>query len=153
MYNILEFNVIFFKKKLLTFAKMIKKQLYIYFLYAACILQFGHSLFPHTHIIEHHHNGKHHHHHEEQSDENRLPILFSHFNHTSDSFSNSHIEDVVSIVKEVPNQIIVLNNCLSYSNVIGYYTKKEVVRNKEPLIFISPHLLSLQFRGPPTLFS
>lgn len=132
---------------------MIKKQLYIYFLYTACILHFGHSLFPHAHIIEHHHNGKDHHHHEEQSDENSLPFLFAHFNHTSDTFSNSHIDDVVSIVKEVPNQIVVLNNCLSNSNSIGFYTKKEVVRNKEPLIFISPHLLSFQFRGPPTLFS
>jgi hypothetical protein len=148
-----EFNVIFFKKKLLTFAMMIKKQLYIYFLFAACLLQFGHSLFPHTHSIEHHHNGQQHHHHEEQSDENSLPLLFSHFNHTSDSFSNSHIEDVVSIVKEVPNQIVVLNSRLSHSNSTGFCTKKEVVRNKEPLIFISPHLLSLQFRGPPTLFS
>lgn len=141
-----------FKKKLLTFAKMIKKQLYIYFLYTACILQFGHSLFPHTHIIEHYHNGKNHHHHEEQSDENSLPLLFSHFNHTSDSFSNSHIEDVVSIVKEVTNQIVVLNSRLSYLNSTGFYTKTELVRNKELLIFISPHLLSLQFRGPPTLF-
>jgi len=132
---------------------MIKKQLYIYLLYTACFLQFGHSLFPHTHIKEHHHNGKQHHHHEEQSNENSFPLLFSHFNHTSDTFSNSHIEDLVTIVKEVPNQIVVLNSCLFYSNFVGFYIKKELVRNKEPLIFISPHLLSLQFRGPPTLFS
>lgn len=137
---------------MLTFVKMIKKHLYIYFLYAACFLQFGHSLFPHTHIIEYSHNGKQHHHHEEQSDENSLPILFSHFNHTSDSFSNSHIEDVVPIVKEIPNQIVVLNSSLYFSNATGFYIEKELVRNKEPLIFISPHLCSLQFRGPPTLF-
>lgn len=132
---------------------MIKKQFYIYFLFAACFLQFGHSLFPHTHIIEHYHNGKQHHHHEEKSDENGLPVLFSHFNHTSDSFSNSHIEDAVTTVKEVSNQIVVLNSSLFYSNSTGFYTKKEVVRNKELFIFNSPHLLSLQFRGPPTLFS
>ncbi|MET0758926.1 MAG: hypothetical protein ABWZ56_00785 [Flavobacterium sp.] len=119
----------------------------------ACFIQLGHSLFPHSHIEEHNHNGRHHHHHEEHSDENSLSLLFSHFNHTSDAFSNSHIEDIVKIVKEVPNQIVVLENNSSYSKSIGSYNKKELVRNKEPLIFISPHLHSLQFRGPPTLFS
>jgi len=132
---------------------MFKKSLVISFLFLACFLQLGHSLFPHTHIKEHNHNGKHHHHHEEHSDENSLFFLFSHFNHTSDAFSNSHIEDIVKIVKAVSNQIVVLENNLSYSKAIGFYNKKELVRNKEPLIFISPHLHSLQFRGPPTLFS
>ena len=129
---------------------MFKRTISILFLFLACILQLGHGLFPHTHIKEHHHNGAHHHHHEETAEENSLSLLFSHFNHTSDAFSNSHIEDVVTIVKEVASQIIVLNSCLSYPNFTGFYTKKEIVRNQQPLIFISPHLLSLQFRGPPT---
>ena len=135
---------------------MYKKSIPILFLSLACFIQLGHSLFPHTHETEHHHhhNGKHHHHNEEQSDESPLSLLFSHFNHSSDTFSNSQLEDVVKIVKEVPNQVFVLHSTSVYTNSIGYYyLKKEAVRNNEPLIFISPHLHSLQFRGPPTLFS
>lgn len=132
---------------------MNKKSIYILFLSLACFLQLGHSLFPHTHATEHHHDGKHHHHHEKHSDESGLSLLFSHFNHTSDTFSNSQVEDVVKIIKEFPNQIFVLHLTSVFTNSIGNYHKKEVVRNKEPLIFISPHLHSLQFRGPPTLFS
>ncbi|MFA9189175.1 hypothetical protein AAGV33_15110 [Flavobacterium sp. FBOR7N2.3] len=136
---------------------MYRKSIYILFLFIACFIQLGHSLFPHTHIVEHHHDGKHHHHHhhhEEKSDESPLSLLFSHFNHSSDTFSNSQLEDVVKIVKEVPNQVFVLHSISVFTNSIGYYYhKKEAVRNNEPLIFISPHLHSLQFRGPPTLFS
>ena len=135
---------------------MYKKSIPILFLSLACFIQLGHSLFPHTHETEHHHhhNGKHHHHNEEQSDESPLSLLFSHFNHSSDTFSNSQLEDVVKIVKEVPNQVFVLHSTSVFTNSIGYYyLKKEAVRNNEPFIFISPHLHSLQFRGPPTLFS
>ena len=135
---------------------MYKKSIPILFLSLACFIQLGHSLFPHTHETEHHHhhNGKHHHHNQEQSDESPLSLLFSHFNHSSDTFSNSQLEDVVKIVKEVPNQVFVLHSTSVFTNSIGYYyLKKEAVRNNEPLIFISPHLHSLQFRGPPTLFS
>ncbi|GGA87418.1 hypothetical protein GCM10008015_30090 [Flavobacterium palustre] len=140
-------------KKLLTFVAMYRKSIYILFLFIACFIQLGHSLFPHTHIVEHHHDGKHHHHHEEQSDESPLSLLFSHFNHSSDTFSNSQLEEVVKIIKEVPNQDFVLNSTSVFTDSIGYYNKNEVVRNNEPLIFISPHLHSLQFRGPPTIFS
>ena len=132
---------------------MLKKSIYILFLFIACSIQLGHSLFPHTHIIEHSHDGKHHHHHEEQSDENGLSVLFSHFNHSTDTFTSSQLEDIVKSAKEVPSQIVIINSASEFTNSIGYYSKKELVRNKEPLIFISPHLHSLQFRGPPTLFS
>lgn len=132
---------------------MFKKSLYILFISFACFLYLGHSVFPHTHIKEHQHNGEHHHHHDEQSDENSLSLFFSHFSHNSDAFSNNHLEDIAKILKEVPKQIAILDSNSFYSNSIGYYhPKKELVRNKEPLIFISPHLYSLQFRGPPTLF-
>jgi hypothetical protein len=109
-------------------------------------------------VKEHHHDGEHHHHHthhsdEEDSEENGLSHFFSHFNHNSDTFSNSQLEEVVKIIKEVPNQVFVLHSTSVFTDSIGYYNKNEVVRNKEPLIFISPHLHSLQFRGPPTLFS
>jgi len=131
---------------------MFKKSIYILFLFLACFLQLGHSLFPHTHITEHHHDGKHHHHHEEHSDDSSFSSLFSHFNHTSDTFSISQLEEVVKIFEEVPNQFFVLPTTSVFTNSIGYYYRNEVVRNREPLIFISPHLHSLQFRGPPTLF-
>jgi hypothetical protein len=132
---------------------MLKKSIYILFLFIACFIQLGHSLFPHTHITQHSHNGKHHHHHEEQSDENGLSVLFSHFNHSSDTFTSSQLEDIVKSAKEVPSPIVVIHSVSEFTNTIGYYSKKAFVRNKEPLIFISPHLHSLQFRGPPTLFS
>lgn len=136
---------------------MLKKQIYIYFLFIAYFLQLGHSLSPHTHVKEDHHHGKHHHHHhhsnEENSEENGLSHFFSHFNHKSDTFSNSQLEEVVKIVKEVPNQVFVLHSTSFFTDSIEYSYKKEVVLNKEPLVFISPHLHSLQFRGPPTLFS
>lgn len=132
---------------------MFKKLISILFLSLACLLNLGHSFFPHSHVHEHHHNGEHHHHHDEHSDENGLSLLFSHFNHTSDTFLNGHIEDVVKVVKELPNSIVFLDTHLSYSSSITFYNRKELVRNKEPVIFISPHLHSLQFRGPPTTFS
>lgn len=131
---------------------MNKKSIYILFLFLACFLQLGHSLLPHTHITEHHHDGKHHHHHEEHSDDSRLSLLFAHFNHNSDTFSISQLVEVVKIIKEVPNQFFIVHKTSVFTNSIGYYYRNEVVRNKELLIFISPHLHSLQFRGPPTPF-
>ncbi len=131
---------------------MFKKLISILFLSLACLLNLGHSFFPHTHVTEHHHDGKHHHH-EENSNDKGFSLFFSHFNHTSDAFSHSPTEDVVKVVKELPNSIVFLDTHLSYSSSITFYNKKELVRNKEPLIFISPHLHSLHFRGPPTTIS
>lgn len=132
---------------------MFKKSISILFLSLACVLNLGHSVFPHTHVKEHHHDGKHHHHHEENSDDNFFSLVFSHLNHSSDTFSSSQLEETVKIIKEVPGQVISLHSTSVFTDSILYYHEKLVVRNKEPLIFISPHLHSLQFRGPPTLFS
>lgn len=132
---------------------MIKKQIYIYFLFLALLLQLGHSFFPHTHAEKQHHYGKHHHHNEEHSDENGLSHFFCHIQHSSDVFSTSHLGDVLKIVKEVPNQIFVGHSISFFTDLIEYSYKKEVVQNNELLLFISPHLHSLHFRGPPTLFS
>lgn len=140
-------------QKIFIFAKMFKRKLSILFLFSACFLLLGQGWFLHTHIEAHQHDGAHHHHHEGDLDDNSLPLLLSHFNHTSDNHLHSHIGDVVTIVKKVTTQLIALNTNLSYSNSIKLPIKKELVRNKEPFIFISPHLLSLQFRGPPTLYS
>lgn len=133
---------------------MIKKQIYIYFLFLACSLQLGHSIFPHTHAEKQHHHGDHRHHHEdEQGDENSLFDFFSYFNHHSDTFSNAHADEVSKIIKKVSSQILVVEIPLNCIPSITFYKKKVDFRNKEPLFFISPHLHSLQFRGPPTLFS
>lgn len=131
---------------------MFKKSVSILFLFLACSLYLGHSLFPHTHIEEHHHNGEHHHHHDENSDHDGLSFLFAHFNHSCEFFPNNQLEDVVKINKEVPNSIILINGISTFNISIDYFSKKEVVQNKDTLVFISPHLHSLQFRGPPTLF-
>lgn len=133
---------------------MIKKQIYIYFLFLACFLQLGHSLFPHTHKTEHHHDGSQHHHYDEDhSKENGLSHFFSHFTHSSDVFSTTHIEEASKIIKKVPGDFLAYDKPSIYSLLPAPYNEKEVVRNKEPLVFISPHLHSLQFRGPPTFFS
>ena len=136
-----------------TFVKMIKKQIYIYFLFLACSLQLGHSLFPHTHAEKQHHHGDHKHHNEEHTDENGLSHFFCHLKHTSDIFSNSNIGEITKIVKKGSSEILVFKIHLNVTQIFTFCNKKEVVQNKEPLIFISPHLHSLQFRGPPTLFS
>ena len=129
-----------------------KKQITLYFLFIACFLQLGHSLFPHTHVEEHYHDGaSHHHHHDTDSDENGISLFFSHFNHISEVFSNSHLEEVAKVVNETPAVLLALNNTSYYSNLLLLRLKKEVSIYEEPLIIISPHLYSLQFRGPPTL--
>lgn len=130
---------------------MNKRIINLLFISIACFIQLGHSLFPHTHLEEHIHNGTNHHHHESQSDENSLSVIWSHFNHNSDTFSNTQLEGVVILTKQIPSPIVVLPHVFEYTHSIGYSSKKLIVRNKEPLIFISPHLYSLQFRGPPTL--
>ncbi|MHB1108267.1 MAG: hypothetical protein ACYCZ2_18070 [Lutibacter sp.] len=140
-------------QKIFIFVKMFKRKLSILFLFTACFLLLGQGWFLHTHIEAHHHDGEHHHHHEGDLEDNSLPLLLSHFNHTSDNHLHSHIGDVVTIVKKVPTQLIALNTDLSYSKSIKLPFKKELVQNKEPFIFISPHLRSLQLRGPPTLYS
>jgi len=131
---------------------MIKKNIYIYFLFIACFIQLGHSLFPHTHEMEHYNHGNHHHH-DDDSKENSLSHFFSHFNHQPDSFSNSNVEEVTKIVKSFSSEVLILEIFSNITTNFTFFNKNIVVRNKEPLIFISPHLYSLQFRGPPTLFS
>jgi hypothetical protein len=131
---------------------MFKKSVSILFLVLASSLYLGHSLFPHTHVEEHHHKGEHHHHHDEGSEENTLSHFFCHFNHSCEFFPNNHLEDVVKTNKKIPNSIVLAQGISTFTNSIGFYFKKEVIQNKVSHVFISPHLHSLQFRGPPTLF-
>jgi hypothetical protein len=132
-----------------------KKQLTIYFLFLACFLQLGHSLFPHTHVKEHQHDGTNHHHHhhdtDSDSEEKGISMFFSHFHHNSDLFSTNHLENIVKVVNEVTNAILVVSNTSCYSNLLVLRPKKELQFHKEPLVIISPHLYSLKFRGPPSL--
>lgn len=128
-----------------------KKQITIYFLFIACFLQLGHSMFPHFHVQDHSHYGSKHHHHDVDSNENSLAVFFSHFNHTSEIFSNSPVEDIVKVINEVPTSALVITPILCYSNLFVLLPKKEPHINRESLVIISPHLYSLQFRGPPSL--
>lgn len=125
-----------------------KKQITLYFLFLACFLQLGHSMFPHVHVEEHHHEGINHHHHD--SDESGLSLFLSHFNHTSEVFSATHLEHVVKVVNEVPASILVVSTS-HFSKLLVVHRLKELHFADEPLVIISPHLYSLQFRGPPTL--
>lgn len=129
-----------------------KKQSTIYFLFLACFLQLGHSLFPHTHMKEHHHSEDYHHHHyDNDSNDNDLSLFFAHFNHTPEVYSNSHLENVVEVVKKVPASLLVVVSTSFYSNLLVLRPKKELHLYEDPLVIISPHLYSLQFRGPPAL--
>ena len=128
---------------------MMKKQITVYFLFLACFLQLGHSIFPHTHVKGHHHDGKNHHHH--NSGDNELSLFFSHINHTSEVFSNTHLENIVKDVNEVPASKLVVASTSYFSKPVLVRPKKELHFYEAPLVIISPHLYSLQFRGPPTL--
>jgi hypothetical protein len=125
-----------------------KKQITVYFLFLACFLQLGHSMFSHTHLEEHHHDGKNHHHHD--SSENALSLFFSHINHSSEVFSTNHLENVVKVLNEFPASILFVSTS-SFSKLLVLQPIKELHFREEPLVIISPHLCSLQFRGPPTL--
>lgn len=125
-----------------------KKQIAVYFLFLACFLQLGHSLFPHTHVEEHRHDGKNHHHHD--SDESGISLFLSHFNHTSEVFSTNHLENNVKVVNELPAAILVASSS-RFLKLLVVHSLKELNFDDEPLVIISPHLYSLQFRGPPTL--
>jgi hypothetical protein len=125
-----------------------KKQSTVYFLFLACFLQLGHSMFSHTHLEEHHHDGKNHHHHD--SSENALSLFFSHINHSSEVFSTNHLENVVKVLNEFPASILFVSTS-SFSKLLVLQPIKELHFREEPLVIISPHLCSLQFRGPPTL--
>lgn len=133
---------------------MLKRLAITFLFFIACVINLGHSLFPHSHVVEHHHyNEHHHHHHDDKSEENGLSLFFSHFNHTSDNFTKGHSDNEVRFIdvnslKAVPTEIKDINPDIFYSS-----SKQLVKASREPFVFISPHLHSLQFRGPPTLFS
>ncbi|ESU25065.1 hypothetical protein FEDK69T_02550 [Flavobacterium enshiense DK69] len=119
----------------------------------ACVINLGHNLFPHSHVVEHFHNGHHHHHHDEKSQENGLSLFFSHFNHTSDNFTKGHSDDEVRFINvnsitAVPTEIAVITlECFDSSPQLSLKTFGK------PFVFISPHLKSYQFRGPPSFLS
>jgi hypothetical protein len=99
-------------------------------------------------VEEHQHHGENHHHHD--SSENGLSLFFSHFNHNSEIFSTDHLENVVKVVNEVPASLLFVSTS-SFSKLLVLQPIKELHFCEEPLVIISPHLFSLQFRGPPTL--
>ena len=128
-----------------------KKQITLYFLFLACFLQLGHSLFPHIHVQDHSHSGSKHHHHEVDSNGNEFSLFFSHFSHTSEIFSNSPVEDVIKDVNEVPAPILYVASTSYYTKLVVLRPNNELHFHEEPLVIIPPHLYSLQFRGPPSL--
>jgi len=125
----------------------------------ACVINLGHSLFPHTHVVDHHHHHDghhhHHHHHDEKSQESGIALFFSHFNHNSDNFTKGHSDEEVRFVNSDNLKAITTDVAVIDFEVFLNSTElpQKTFKDKEPFVFISPHLKSLSFRGPPSLFS
>ncbi|CAM3556350.1 hypothetical protein [Flavobacterium saliperosum] len=136
---------------------MLKRLAITLLFFIACVVNLGHSLFPHSHVVEHHHNHDgqhhHHHHHDEKSQESGIALFFSHFNHNSDNFTKGHFDEEVRFVCTNNLQAIITNVAGIDLEVFFNVSEVPIKTFKEPFVFISPHLESLTFRGPPSFFS
>ena len=136
---------------------MLKRFAITFLFFIACVINLGHSLFPHIHVVEHHnhnHEGQHHHHHhDKKSQENGIASFFSHFNHNSDNFTKGHSDEEVRFVS-TNNLQAIITDIEGIALEVFFNTSEVPIKTfKEPFVFISPHLKSLKFRGPPSLFS
>jgi hypothetical protein len=131
----------------------VKKFTAILFCSIACVIQFAHSAVPHSHAEEHHH-GQHSHHHQHDHDNSSdtegktLVPFFSHFGHSAETFTNHQTEDI-KISQHDAFQPAFVEHQSSVIEGLAVESKIPKKAFDEPYIYISPHLLSLQFRGPP----
>ncbi len=135
-----------------------KKQIVFYCLLVAFVIQLFHNVVPHTHFGEHHHGDKHHHHHEhgqshshDNNDEDKsISLLFSHLNHTSESFVSFHENSVQKSSSQF--SLDLLNNSYDYqfNRPISFYYPQKLKSKLLDNRIRSPHLTSLKFRGPPS---
>lgn len=124
--------------------------------FIACVINLGHSLFPHSHVVEHHHHDgqhHHHHHHDEKSQESGIALFFSHFNHNTDNFTKGHSDEEVRFV--TIDNLQAITKDVAHIDFKVFFDASEIPIKtfKQPFVFISPHLESLTFRGPPSPFS
>tara|TARA_B100001105_G_C22314556_1_gene409662 strand:+ start:714 stop:1046 length:333 start_codon:yes stop_codon:yes gene_type:complete len=106
----------------------------------------GHTLVPHHHAEEHGHGHDHHHthHHENKG----IKDLFSHHCHSVDCFTSVEKFEVHSTIeKPSPTAIEVQSS----GTALRTYYRPVLKTYKFTYIYISPHLVHLDFRGPPAL--
>lgn len=109
----------------------------------ACVIQLIHSVVPHSHHQDH--VDQHHHNHD--SEDQSIFHLFSHYQHSTETFTSQTEDAEINITRE-------LQALKSKEYVIAQSFGAKPLPTTAyvgPFIYISPHLVSLQFRGPPTV--
>ena len=128
-----------------------KKHISILFLFIACIIMQAHAIIPHHHHeseseLVAHHNGNHHHNNDTEEGFGGLNHLFSHFVHSADSFTYTHVENTNNTLsKQYVLILTILPNNFSFVDFTI-----QPVRNKSSFNYlISAHSLSCGLRAPP----
>lgn len=108
------------------------------------IIMLGHTFVPHHHAEEHGHGHRHSHHHENKG----IKDLFSHHCHSSDCFTSLQKYEIGKTVQQLAPGLIISHSI--YRALTTFY--KPVQNTYEcDYTYISPHLVHLDFRGPPSL--
>jgi hypothetical protein len=121
---------------------MHKKLFRIFIALATSIILLGHTFVPHHHEEQHSHNHEHHHH-----EQGGLKDLFTHHCHSTDCFTSVHRHEVNQPAhQQVPGTLVYE----SYFICDKGFFKPEQYIYKCDYVYISPHLINLDFRGPPS---
>lgn len=132
---------------------MMRKTFHILLSFLTSTVLLGHALVYHPHDEahlrhvhgHHHHDGGHHHH--DNEEDSGLKHLFTHHVHFSDTFSESNGEKTVV---QVAKSLATVTTTPTYKVVsIPYVHQNRRETYREPIIPKSPHLVHLDFRGPP----
>lgn len=107
------------------------------------IILLGHTFVPHHHAEEHGHGHLHQHHHEGKG----LKNLFSHHCHSTDCFTSIQKYEVAKSVHQQDPAIITPQPRFI---VIQSFYRPVNFKYDCNYIYISPHLVNLDFRGPPS---
>lgn len=108
------------------------------------IILLGHTLVPHHHADAHSHGHRHNH---EHNHENRgIKDLFAHHCHSVDYFTSVQKHEASKPVGHAAPAIATSQYSFNPAKAIYKPVKYEY---KSSYIYISPHLVNLDFRGPP----
>jgi hypothetical protein len=101
----------------------------------------GHCFVPHHHAEEHRHGHRHHH------ESKGIKDLFSHHCHSPDSFTSVQKYETRKTVQQLVPPFID-----KHSDYIPFIACYKPVKNIYDCnyVYISPHLVHLDFRGPPS---
>lgn len=135
-----------------------KKQISILFLFIACIIMQAHAIIPHHHHdneqeLQAHHSSDHHDHDSHDDAEEGfadLNHLFSHFVHTEDSFTYTHVDNTNNTLSK--QYVLILAILPNHFSFVDFTIQP--VRNKSSLKHqISTHSLSSGLRAPPVFLA